>query len=449
MKVNDVLTLKITDLSFDAMGIGEAEGKKVFVTNALPGEEVKTKIIKVGNAYAVGKVEQIIKKSVARNNGENDQWAKDGFANLANLKYDEQLKFKQDRIKKILHEAGLDDIEVKETIASPKPVGYRNERTVYVRNYKGQLEFGFLKPFTNEFEPITSYLTTDKEVENALIKMRDVLRQLKIPAYDPKTNTGFIRNVDVRRSASTGKIMVILVANKKDNYKLPDLVGATYAQLPNLYGFSMNYNPHRTNKIWGKRDIPLWGENYLVDKINGLTFRFAPQSYFQFNSVQAPRLRELAIKEAKLQPNDLVIDAYAGVGTISLLVAKSVKAVRGIEKVGASVNDARANAKTNKIDNVKFFKGDVDVLLARWQKEGYKADVVFVDPPKKGLSQGFINSLAKMGVKKLVYISTNPSTLVRDILRLKKYGYSCDNITPVDLSPQKAEIKSVTVLKLD
>lgn len=449
MEANEVITLKITDLSFDAMGIGESEGKRVFVTNALPGEEVKAKIIKVCTSYAIGRVEEIIKRSPDRNNGENDQWAKDGFANLANLKYDVQLKFKQKRIEKILKDNGLDNIEVKETVASPKPMAYRNERTVYVRNYNGQLEFGFLKPFTNEFEPITSYLTTNKDVENALMKMRDVLRKLKIPAYDPKTNTGFIRNVDVRRSESTGKIMVILVVNEKDSYDLPNIVGNTYAELPNLYGFSMNYNPHKTNKIWGKRDIPLWGENYLIDKINGLNFRFSPQSYFQFNSVQAPKVREIAIKEADLKPDDVIIDAYAGVGTIGLLAAKSVKEVRGIEKVRASVQDARTNAKLNKIDNAKYYKGDVDVVLARWRKEGFKADVVFVDPPHKGLSKGFINSLAKMGVKKLVYISTNPETLVRDIIRLKKYGYHTDCITPIDLSPQKSEIKSVTVLKLN
>lgn len=446
MQVNDTITLTIDALSYDAMGIGETEGKKVFVTNALPGEEVKAKIIQVKNNSAVGQVQKFIKKSPERNNGENDEWAKDGFANLADLKYEEQLKFKQRRIENLLKRAGLADIKVEETLPSPEQVGYRNQRMVYVRNYKGQLEFGFLTPFTHEFKPIAHFLTTNKEVEDALLKMRQVLRDLKIPAYDPKTHTGFVRNVDVRRSNSTGKIMIILIVNQKDRYDIPNLLGAVYAKLPTLYSLWMNYNPHRTEQVWGKTNIPLWGEDFLTDEIGGLKFEFSPESYFQFNSAQAPRLRNLAIKEADLKPDDVIIDAYSGVGTIGLLAASHVKAVRGIEKVAVSVADARNNAKLNKIDNAKFYKGNADQVLARWQKAGFKADVIFVDPPKKGLSKGFIEAAAKMGVKKIVYISANPATLVRDLKLFKQEGYHCDHIKPVDASPQISDIKSVTVL---
>ncbi len=448
MQVNDKITLDVTDLSFDAMGIGKVDGQKVFVNNALPGEKVEAKIIKVCHSYAVGQTEKLLTKSPDRNNGENDKWAKDGFANLANMKYEQQLIFKKQRIEETLSKAGLEKIKVADVVPSPKQVGYRNQRLVYVRNYDGKLEFGFLQPFTNQFTPLNNFLTTNKEVAAALAKMKEVLRKLKMPAYDPATNTGFIRNVDVRRSESTGKIMVILVVNEKDRPNLPDLIGQTYAKLPQLYGFSMNYNPHRTAQIWGKRDIPLWGENYLTDKIAGMTFRFSPQSYFQFNSVMAPKVRKLAIKAADLKPDDVIIDAYSGVGTIGLLAAKSVKAVRGIEKIKAAVADAKANAETNKISNAKFYKGDVDKIMARWQKQGFKANAVFVDPPLKGLSKGLINSLAKMGVERIVYVSANPATLVRDLKRFAAYSYECKQITPLDVAPQKSDVKCIAALKL-
>lgn len=271
---------------------------------------------------------------------------------------------------------------------------------------------------------------------------------MKIPAYDPKTNTGFIRNVDVRRSNKTGKIMVILVTRKKDRPDLPDLYALLTEKIHDINGISMNYNPHQTDKVWGKYDTLLWGVDYLTEEINGLKFQISPQSYFQFNSLQAPVVRDLAIKEADIQPDDVVVDAYSGVGTIGLLAAEKAKEVRGIETVMASIRDARENAKINKIDNAKFFKGNVDQVLARWNEQGLKPDIVFVDPPRKGLSKGFINTLAQMKVKKLVYISANPATLVRDIKEAAKYGYHCDHITPIDLAPQKSEIKSVSLLQL-
>lgn len=169
MNVNDVVTLDINDLSFDAMGIGELDGKKIFVTNALPGEKIKAKILQLKHNYAVGQVEEIIKRSPDRNSGKNDQWAKDGFDNLAHLKYEYQLQFKCNRIKKELEQAGLSGIEVKDTIPSPKQIGYRNQRLVYVRNYHGQLEFGFLKPYTHEFEPVSNFLTTDEKLSKVLL----------------------------------------------------------------------------------------------------------------------------------------------------------------------------------------------------------------------------------------------------------------------------------------
>lgn len=448
MKVNDVITLDINDLSFDAMGIGELDGEKIFVTNALPGEKIKAKIVQLKHNYAVGRVEEILKRSPERNNGENDQWAKDGFDNLANLKYEYQLQFKRDRIKNQLEQAGLSSIKVNDTVPSPKQTAYRNQRLVYVRNYHGQLEFGFLKPYTHEFEPISNFLTTDETVSKVLFGIRDVLREMKIPAYDPKTNRGFIRNVDVRRSNKTGKIMIILVTREKDRTDLPKLYALLTEKMHNINGISMNYNPHQTEKVWGKIDTLLWGVDYLTEEINGLKFQISPQSYFQFNSLQAPVVRDLAIKEADIQPDDLVVDAYSGVGTISLLAAQKAKEVGGIEAVVASVRDARENAKINKIGNAKFFKGNADQVLARWNKQGLKPNIVFVDPPKNGISKGFINTVAQMGVKKLFYVSANPATLVRDIKEASKYGYRCDQITPVDLAPQKSEIKSVTLLQL-
>lgn len=445
MQKNQIIELEITDLSYEAMGVAHYEGMTVFVNNALPGEKVKAKILKVKKKFAFAKIEKIIKESPDRINVELNQWMQTGLASLAHLKYDKQLEFKRNQVVNLLKKAHLDDVKVDETLPSPEETGYRNKAQVPVRAINGQLEIGFFRRHSHDLVPMTNFFTTDPEIDRVLVGVRDILRKFKVPAYDEIHNKGEVRYLDVRRSKATGEIMVILVCLHKDFPQLPK-VAAEISNIKGVVSIVLNYNPKKTNVILGKKDYLVFGKSQITDKIGDIEFKISPKSFFQINSLQTPRLYDLAIEKAKLKPNDVVVDAYSGIGTIGLSVAKHVKAVRGIEVVKDAVEDANENAKLNDITNAKYVTGKAEEIMPRWANEGLKTNVIFVDPPRKGLTPEFIAAAVKTRPKKIVYISCNPATQVRDLEMFKEYGYDFDEISPVDMFPQTPHVESVTVL---
>ncbi|MBM6972433.1 23S rRNA (uracil(1939)-C(5))-methyltransferase RlmD [Lactobacillus gallinarum] len=445
MKKNQIVDLEITDLSYEAMGVAHDEGLTIFVTNALPGEIVSAKILKVKKNFAFAKIEKIKKESSDRVKIKLNQWVQTGLASLAHIKYDKQLEFKRNQVVNLLKKAHLDDVEVGETLPSPEQTGYRNKAQVPVREINGQLEIGFFRRHSHDLVPLTNFFTTDPEIDRVLVAVRDILRKYRVPVYDEINHKGEVRYLDVRRSKATGEIMVILVCLHKD---FPQLLGvaAEVSQIPGVTGLILNHNPKKTNVILGKKDYVVFGNDQITDKIGDLKFRISPQSFFQINSLQTPRLYDLAIKKADLKPSDVVIDAYSGIGTIGLSVAKHVKAVRGIEVVRDAIKDAKDNAKLNGINNAKYYLGKAEEVMPRWAKQGLKTDVVFVDPPRKGLTPEFIDATVKTGPEKVVYISCNPATMVRDLQLFQDQGYEFDRIDPVDMFPQTPHVEAVTVL---
>ncbi|MBL1071014.1 23S rRNA (uracil(1939)-C(5))-methyltransferase RlmD [Lactobacillus kitasatonis] len=445
MKKNQIVDLEITDLSYEAMGVAHDEGLTIFVTNALPGEIVSAKILKVKKNFAFAKIEKIKKESPDRVKIKLNQWVQTGLASLAHIKYDKQLEFKRNQVVNLLKKAHLDDVEVGETLPSPEQTGYRNKAQVPVREINGQLEIGFFRRHSHDLVPLTNFFTTDPEIDRVLVAVRDILRKYRVPVYDEINHKGEVRYLDVRRSKATGEIMVILVCLHKD---FPQLLGvaAEISQIHGVSGLILNHNPKKTNVILGKKDYVVFGNDQITDKIGDLKFRISPQSFFQINSLQTPRLYDLAIKKADLKPSDVVIDAYSGIGTIGLSVAKHVKAVRGIEVVRDAIKDAKDNAKLNGIDNAKYYLGKAEEVMPRWAKQGLKTDVVFVDPPRKGLTPEFIGATVKTGPEKVVYISCNPATMVRDLQLFQEQGYEFDRIDPVDMFPQTPHVEAVTVL---
>lgn len=446
MQKNQIVELEITDLSYEAMGVAHYEGLTIFVNNALPGEIVKAKILKVKKKFAFAKIEEIIKESPDRVKVQLNQWVQTGLASLAHIKYDKQLEFKRNQVVNLLHKADLDQIKVDQTLASPEETGYRNKAQVPVRAVNGQLEIGFFRRHSHDLVPLTNFFTTDSEIDRVLIAVRDILRKYKVPAYDEVHNKGEVRYLDVRRSKATGEIMVILVCLHRDFPQLPK-VAAEISQIPDVTSIILNHNPKKTNVILGKNDYVVFGEDHITDKIGDVKFRISPQSFFQINSLQTPRLYNLAIEKADLKPDDVVIDAYSGIGTIGLSVAKHVKAVRGMEVIKPAVEDANANAKLNGITNAEYVVGKAEEVMPRWANEGLKTDVIFVDPPRKGLTPEFIDAAVKTNPKKIVYISCNPATMVRDLQLFKKQGYDFDEIDPVDMFPQTPHVEAVAVLE--
>lgn len=446
MQKNQIVELEITDLSYEAMGVAHYEGLTIFVNSALPGEIVKAKILKVKKKFAFAKIEKIIKESPDRVKVKLNQWVQTGLASLAHIKYDKQLEFKRNQVVNLLHKADLDQIKVDQTLPSPEETGYRNKAQVPVRAVNGQLEIGFFRRHSHDLVPLTNFFTTDPEIDRVLIAVRDILRKYNVPAYDEVHNKGEVRYLDVRRSKATGEIMVILVCLHRDFPQLPK-VSAEISQIPDVTSIILNHNPKKTNVILGKNDYVVFGEDHITDKIGDVKFRISPQSFFQINSLQTPRLYNLAIEKADLKPDDVVIDAYSGIGTIGLSVAKHVKAVRGMEVIKPAVEDANANAKLNGITNAEYVVGKAEEVMPRWVNEGLKTDVIFVDPPRKGLTPEFIDAAVKTNPKKIVYISCNPATQVRDLQLFHEQGYDFNEIDPVDMFPQTPHVESVAVLE--
>lgn len=446
MQKNQIVELEITDLSYEAMGVAHYEGLTIFVNNALPGEIVKAKILKVKKKFAFAKIEKIIKESPDRVNVQLNQWVQTGLASLAHIKYDKQLEFKRNQVVNLLHKADLDQIKVDQTLPSPEETGYRNKAQVPVRMVNGQLEIGFFRRHSHDLVPLTNFFTTDPEIDRVLIAVRDILRKYKVPAYDEIHNKGEVRYLDVRRSKASGEIMVILVCLHRDFPQLPK-VAAEISQIPDVTSIILNHNPKKTNVILGKNDYVVFGEDHITDKIGDVKFRISPQSFFQINSLQTPRLYNLAIEKADLKSDDVVIDAYSGIGTIGLSVAKHVKAVRGMEVIKPAVEDANANAKLNGITNAEYVVGKAEEVMPRWANECLKTDVIFVDPPRKGLTPEFIDAAVKTNPKKIVYISCNPATQVRDLQLFREQGYDFNEIDPVDMFPQTPHVESVAVLE--
>ena len=446
MQKNQIVDLKITDLSYEAMGVAHLDGLTIFVTNALPGEIVSAKILKVKKNFAFAKIEKIKKESPDRINVKLRQWVQTGLASLAHIKYDKQLEFKRQQVVNLLQKAHLDNIEVAETLPSPEEIGYRNKAQVPVRNFNGKLDIGFFRRHSHDLVPLTNFFTTDPEIDQVLVAVRDILRKNHVPAYDEVHHKGEVRYLDVRRSKATGEIMVILITLHKDFPQLKKIT-REISEIDGVTSVVLNHNPQKTNVILGKKDYLLWGNDYIIDKIGDVKFKISPQSFFQINSLQTPRLYNLAIEKADLKPDDVVIDAYSGIGTIGLSVAKHVKEVRGMEVVKPAVDDANNNARLNGITNAKYVVGKAEEVMPKWAADGLKTDVIFVDPPRKGLTSEFIDAAVETAPKKIVYISCNPATMVRDLELFQEKGYDFDRIDPVDMFPQTPHVEAVTVLE--
>lgn len=445
MKEKDVLDLTIEDLSPEGRGLAKYDDKLVFVRDALPGEEVKAKVLEVHENTISAKSVDIVKSSPDRVHGENAKWARNRYARLANMKYDKQLAFKKEKIQRLLAKNDL-DVGVKDVIASPLQKHYRNEVVFPVRKINGQIEVGVYEPRTNCFIPLNDFLTTNDEIAQVLIGVRDVLRQLNISAYDPDTNTGFVKAINVRRSKTNDGMIVTLITHNKDDMKLLELSGLITEKMHNINGIVINYNPHKTDDIFGKENIPVWGNDFVEDEINGITFKISPKSFFQPNGDLLKTIIEQGLEAADLQKDDDLLDVYCGAGTFALIAADKVNTVRGLDSEKVAIEDSRYNAQRNKIDNATFLNGNVDQVMGRLAKNNENASVIIATTPKKGLSKGFIDAAVKMQPRKFVYLSFNPDTLVRDLKLFKQDGYVCKAITPIDVAPQTPDVLSICSL---
>ena len=345
--------------------------------------------------------------------------------------------------------AHLSDVEVLPTIGMEEPYAYRNKAQVPVRRVNGQLETGFFRKNSHDLMPIDDYLIQEKDIDALINFTRDLLRRFDIKPYDEKEQSGLIRNLVVRRGHYTGQMMLILVTTRLKIFRVEQMITKIIKAFPAVVSVIQNINDKNTNTIFGPEFRTLYGKDVIEDKMLDNTYEISAQSFYQVNTEMAEKLYQTAINFSKLTASDVVIDAYSGIGTIGLSVAKQVKHVYGVEVVEKAVADAKKNAERNGITNSTYVADSAENAMAKWLAAGIKPTVIMVDPPRKGLTESFIRSAAQTGADKVTYISCNPATMARDIALFEEIGYKLTKVQPVDLFPNTHHVEAVSLLVRD
>ncbi|MFV0558289.1 MAG: 23S rRNA (uracil(1939)-C(5))-methyltransferase RlmD [Enterococcus sp.] len=444
---NETLELEIIDLSHEGMGIAKVDGYPLFIENALPGETAQVKILKVGNKFGFGKVMERLTTSPDRESNVNEKLLRTGIAPLSHLSYEKQLQFKQYQVENLMKKvAKMPEVPVLNTIGMAQPFGYRNKAQIPVRKKEGKLQTGFYRKNSHELIAIDDYYIQDPQIDAAIIAIRNILERFNVKAYNEEANEGFIRHIIVRRGHYSHQMMVVLVTRKEKFFKGEEIALVIKEELPEVVSVIQNVNEIKTNVILGEKERVLYGEKVIKDQLLGKTYQISAKSFYQVNTLQTEILYQTAIDFAALAKDDVVIDAYSGIGTIGLSLAERVSHVYGMETIETAVDDARENAKINGIENATYLVGRAEKVMGQWAKAEIKPSVIFVDPPRKGLDAKFIEAAANTTAERIVYISCNPATLARDAALFAELGYETTKIQPVDLFPQTTHVECVALL---
>jgi len=449
VKKNDYIDMTITGLGHNGEGVGKYKGYTLFVPDSLPKEIVKVKVVKVNKSYGFGRLIEVLMPSKERVEPKCSIYKKCGGCQLQHLSYQGQLDQKrqlvEDNIKRI---AKIDDVIIHETLGMEHPWNYRNKSQIPFAEREGGLIAGFYAKGTHDVIDMKTCVIQQEKNDVLVQTVREIAEELGIQAYDEKKHTGIIRHVVARVGVNTGELMLILVTNGKDFAMKDELVRRIVETVPNLTSLIQNINQEKTNVIMGFKSITLWGRDVIYDTIGDIQFAISPLSFYQVNPEQTKVLYDKALEYAQLTGNENVIDAYCGIGTISLFLAQKSKHVYGVEIVPEAIKDAKKNADLNAITNVDFEVGAAEEVIPKWVKDGVKIDVVVVDPPRKGLDESLIQTIIELKPKRMVYVSCNPSTLARDLRLLEDGGFKTVEVQPVDMFPQTMHVEAVALIEL-
>ena len=439
----------ISDYTSEGQGVAKVEGCAVFVPGAIVGEKCLLRIEKVGKTWASGKITEILEKSPHRVQRECPISASCGGCDFWQMDYAEETRLKAERVKNALNRIGGESLEEMPILAAPTCYGYRNKAQYPVSSGKKGVYAGFFKAGTHQVAENKRCLILPEETDKVKDIVIDYVNRYKVTAYNENTGKGLLRHIYVRRGAVSGQVLVCLVVNGRKLPHTEDLIERLKA-VEGFHTLVLSVNTKPGNTVLGSEMITLYGPGYIEDTLCGLNFQLSARSFYQVNHHQAQRLYEAAIDQAGITKNDLVLDLYCGVGTITLCMAKAAKKVIGVEVVEQAVQDAWDNAKRNGIENVEFFCGDAGQAALDLEQKGIRADVAVVDPPRKGLNADAIEALCRMSPRKIVYVSCDPATLARDVALLKERGYALKNAMAADLFPRCAHVESVcTLVKAD
>jgi len=446
---NEYIDVVFEDLTHDGAGVAKVDGYPLFVPKGLPGEQAKVKVIKVNKSYGIGRLIELYEKSPYRVEIPTSDRNKYGGCQLEHINYEGQLKYKENQVRQVLSRIGkLEDITVHPIIGMESPFYYRNKAQVPVGEKEGQLIAGFFRPRSHEIVDTEESFIQLPEVNEAIQTVKHITSELGYSAYNEETHKGVLRHIMARYGKQTGELMVVLVTRTADIPHRNKLVEEITARLPKVKSIVHNVNSKRTNVILGDKTKVLWGNEFIYDYIGDVKFAISALSFYQVNPVQTKVLYDKALEYAGLTGTEKVIDAYCGIGTISLFLAQEAKQVFGVEVVPEAIEDARRNAELNGIINTEFAVGEAEVVIPKWYQEGNKADVLVVDPPRKGCDEALLQTIIEMKPEKVVYVSCNPATLARDLRILEDGGYKTLEVQPVDMFPMTTHVECCVLLKL-
>lgn len=442
---NQIYETVITDYTTEGQGVAHIEGCAVFVPNAVAGERVKVRVTLVRKTWAAGKITEILEKSPHRVNRACPVAKLCGGCTFWHMDYEEECRLKAERVKNCLNRIGGENLEEVPILAAPTCEGYRNKAQYPVAWEKGRAYAGFFKEGTHEVVQMDRCRILPQETDRVKAIVMDYVNKNKVSVYDEATHRGLLRHIYVRRGAVSGQILVCLVVNGDGLPKLPALIEALKA-VPGFTTLVLSVNTRKGNAVLGDKFVTLYGPGYIEDTLCGLNFRLSARSFYQVNHAQAQRLYETAIAMAGITKNDLVLDLYCGVGTITLAMASAAGKVMGVEVVPQAIEDARDNARRNGIENAEFFCADAGAAALELEQKGIRPDIITVDPPRKGLNSDAIEAVDRMNPKRLVYISCDPATLARDTALLKERGFRLEKAIAADLFPRCSHVETVALL---
>ncbi|GKQ43109.1 23S rRNA (uracil-5-)-methyltransferase RumA [Companilactobacillus sp. RD055328] len=449
LKIGDRFPLTIKKIGINGEGVGYFKRKTTFVAGAITGEEIVCEVKDIHDKYIVGKLHKIRKKSPNRNDEFKELADKVGGLELAHIKYSEQLKVKKNILEQALERftpAGWHRYIIKDTIGMQTPLHYRNKAQFQVRKINDKVIAGLYQHGTHDVVDLPEMPTQSSMTLVIINKLKSIIEDLDIPIYNPDEKSGIIKTLVVRESMSFKNAQLTIITNSQKLPRKRELIERINQEIPEIISISQNVNKGETTLVWGEDTTLLWGEKYLQETINGLTFNLSPRAFLQLNIEQTKKMYNIALDYLDADKNSVLYDAYAGVGTIGLSLAKNVKMVYGSEIIPEAIADAKINAEQNNITNADYRVDTAVHIYDDLIDEGVDINTLIVDPPRTGLEDDLLDAIVDMAPEKFVYISCNPSTLAKDLRELSK-TYIVEDLQPIDMFPQTPHVETVVKLK--
>ncbi|MBG9547345.1 23S rRNA (uracil(1939)-C(5))-methyltransferase RlmD [Cytobacillus firmus] len=450
LKLKQTFPLTIKRLGINGEGVGYFKRQVVFVPGALPGEEIVAEATKVNPKFSEAKIKKIRKKSEFRVQPPCPVYHECGGCQLQHLRYDQQLKEKRDIIIQALErhtKLNPEKLDIKETIGMEDPWSYRNKSQFQVGQKDGKVLAGLYGMNSHRLINIEHCAVQHPQTTKATETVKRILQDLRIPIYNERNRKGIVRTIVARVGIQTGELQIVLITAQKELPKKEIIIEKIKSELPEVKSIIQNVNGEKTSIIFGQETTNLDGSDFIQETLGDLQFELSARTFFQLNPEQTVKLYNEVKRAAALTGKEKVADAYCGVGTIGLWVADQAAEIRGMDIIRESIEDAKKNAARHGIKHAQYVVGKAEEWLPKWTKEGWKPDVIIVDPPRTGLDQQLLKTILKVQPKKVVYVSCNPSTLAKDISVLGS-KYKVNGIQPVDMFPQTAHVESVTLLEL-